>query len=424
MSLQLDANTVLAFDAQETTNGARLVDASGNEGAGLSSPGSPLALQTGPCATVFSRFADGVTSKYFSTVASSLTWIDAVQNQYTFFACYSPKAVGGLQTIYALSSATTKYLWLAWEADDNKFLIDWNHTGSEQELEIPIGALIQNAWYFVAIRKTVTSGTTISNRISKVEFWHRAIADSWGSDVPNNTYLGQLNSDDTNPPNNSVGTYWQGAPFESGAFGIAGIRGANVVRDVSDLRAAFEYFKTGVSGFTPPEPIPDIGGGSRPAATGPAGAADIRLTWGFGAADTSVSNGDLAQDGGFDTAVLLSLFTDRRANDGDILPDGETSRRGWWGDEFSDDPTDKVGSRLWLLSRAKQVPQTLLAAKDYCAEALQWMLDDLAADAVDVTAEYAFRGVMLISVSITRPNADPTVFRYNYNWATQEAQAA
>lgn len=425
MSLALDANVVLALEAQETVNGVRLVDSSGVEGAGISAFGSPLALQTGPCASVLSRFADGFSGKYFSSITTSSAWIDAVQNQYTFWACYSPKniASGTVRTLYALSSGTAKYLWLVWEKDDQKFLIDWKSGGVEQALEFPIGVLGEDAWYFLAIRKTVTSGTTRSDRISKIEFWHRPIASLWGSDVPDNTATGQLNSDETDAPNNSVGAYWQGSAAFFGDYGVAGIRGSNNLRDVAEIRAAFEYYKTGVAGFTPPDPGPVTGGGKFHPAIGPVGAADIGLKWGFGAADVSVANGDIVQDGGLSTSVFLSLFTDRRANDGDILPPGETSRRGWWGDEFSDNPNDRIGSRLWLLSRAKQTQETLTAAKGYCVEALQWMLEDLVADSVDVTAEYVGRGLMVIEVSITRPNVDPTTFRYNYNWSTQEAQA-
>ena len=42
-----------------------------------------------------------------------------------------------------------------------------------------------------------------------------------------------------------------------------------------------------------------------------------------------------AEDGGLETAVLMSLFLDRRANDDDELPDGESDPRGYWGDAFA-----------------------------------------------------------------------------------------
>ena len=62
-------------------------------------------------------------------------------------------------------------------------------------------------------------------------------------------------------------------------------------------------------------------------------------------------------------AVLISLFTWRRANADDDLPGND--RMGWWGDSHPPVDNDRIGSRLWLLSRAKIVPETLARAKAY-----------------------------------------------------------
>lgn len=58
------------------------------------------------------------------------------------------------------------------------------------------------------------------------------------------------------------------------------------------------------------------------------------------------------------TAILVALNTDAQADEGDVLPDPRsTDRRGWWGDWnvsviWNGWP---IGSKLWLLSRAKIV---------------------------------------------------------------------
>ena len=83
------------------------------------------------------------------------------------------------------------------------------------------------------------------------------------------------------------------------------------------------------------------------------------------ACDYAVAAGDLAADNGLKTAVLISLFTDRLAAADDEIPDGTEDRRGWWGDMPADGsapsgaPPDPIGSRLWLLARAKQSAETL-----------------------------------------------------------------
>ncbi len=148
---------------------------------------------------------------------------------------------------------------------------------------------------------------------------------------------------------------------------------------------------------------------------------DIALQWSNteGAADFAVEDNDLATDEGLETALLLSLFTDRRAEEGDVLPDGETDRRGWWGDAFPDADGDRVGSRLWLLDRGKQTQETLDRAVEYATEALQWLIEDKVSDRVEVSAVWVSAGQMGLTVTIYRPSQEETQFRFNYTWAAQ-----
>ena len=112
----------------------------------------------------------------------------------------------------------------------------------------------------------------------------------------------------------------------------------------------------------------------------------VRLDWMFGTAA-----GD-PQDHRLANAVIIALNTDRRANADDKLPDPRsTDRRGWWGD------TDAaaiwggwpVGSRLWLLTRAKlpggtREGATIVRARSYIAEALQPFVDAKIATRFDI----------------------------------------
>lgn len=84
-------------------------------------------------------------------------------------------------------------------------------------------------------------------------------------------------------------------------------------------------------------------------------------------------------------AVIVSLFTWRRANPDDPLP--AERRQGWWGDSFPTVPSDRIGSRLWLLARSKLLPETVQLAREYAQEALQWLIDDGVASRIVVEAE-------------------------------------
>lgn len=124
----------------------------------------------------------------------------------------------------------------------------------------------------------------------------------------------------------------------------------------------------------------------------------------------------LATDDSLKTAVVLSLFTDRRASSDDALPAGVEDRRGWWGDSYADEDGDRIGSLIWLLLREKQTTEVLRRAEQYAEESLQWLIDDRIALGVSATAEWVRRGFLGLRIEITRPNADPVNFEFNHLW--------
>jgi len=126
----------------------------------------------------------------------------------------------------------------------------------------------------------------------------------------------------------------------------------------------------------------------------------------------------LVEDDGLDSAVIISLFTDRRALDDDVIPDGTTERRGWWGDQYSDVESDRIGSRLWLLDRSKQLPEVMAQAKSYCQEALQWLVEDGAAKSVNVTVTNPRDGVLYAQMDIIKPDGSTTQYKLNKFWSS------
>lgn len=128
---------------------------------------------------------------------------------------------------------------------------------------------------------------------------------------------------------------------------------------------------------------------------------DIALTFdpGIAAFDLALSGPDLLTDDALDTAILISIYSDRRARLDDVLPDPNGSRRGWWGDAIADVEGDQIGSRLWLLSREKQTPDVLNRAREIVAESLDWLVEDGVARSVTVGADW-------IDASPTLPSGD------------------
>jgi phage gp46-like protein len=146
---------------------------------------------------------------------------------------------------------------------------------------------------------------------------------------------------------------------------------------------------------------------------------DIAITWsadGYSADWTLLPGGELLEAPPLVTAVYVSLFTDRRAGRDDKLPPGETDRRGWWGDLLDDQP---IGSRLWLLRRAKRLPETLRLAQDYMREALAWLISDSIAARIDVAA--AWQGASRLTGTIVIHRQDGTHETVTAAWAWQGA---
>lgn len=123
---------------------------------------------------------------------------------------------------------------------------------------------------------------------------------------------------------------------------------------------------------------------------------DLDLTSG----DLLIENGDLVLDRGLRTLVLVSLFSDARLPSGQALPDGEWSRRGFWGES----PGSRFGSLLWTIYRSKATTENSERAREFAEAALGWLKDDGIAQTVSVTAAFD-GGVLCLEITITRGTA-------------------
>jgi len=113
--------------------------------------------------------------------------------------------------------------------------------------------------------------------------------------------------------------------------------------------------------------------------------------------DLEVQAGDLRPSEALVSAALASLFTDRRAEESD-LENPDQDPRGYW----AESPSDRWGSRLWLLERSKLSTDTLKLAEDYALEALAWMKVAGVASNIRATATRDASGLLALEIRITR----------------------
>ncbi|MBR0681904.1 hypothetical protein GXW74_15525 [Roseomonas eburnea] len=140
---------------------------------------------------------------------------------------------------------------------------------------------------------------------------------------------------------------------------------------------------------------------------GPAPVADLALRFDVAKRrfDLAIAGADLALDTTPATAMVVSLGSDRFARADDLLPSQPSAvpedpgapaelnpRRGWVGDAL-DSQGRRIGSRLWLLERAKESEETRRRAEAMATEALDW-LATTRGYLVEVSAEWVRRGLL------------------------------
>lgn len=136
---------------------------------------------------------------------------------------------------------------------------------------------------------------------------------------------------------------------------------------------------------------------------------DLSIMWKDGEGDVVSLDSALLTDDSLTNAIVISLFTDARVD----------NQRGWWGNDFNQNEERQVemGSRLWTLARTKQLADVLDDAQVYAEQALQWLIDDGHALAIDVMAANPEQSVLLLSVVVTLPNGQTEQRTFSAVWS-------
>ena len=120
-------------------------------------------------------------------------------------------------------------------------------------------------------------------------------------------------------------------------------------------------------------------------------------------------DGDILTADFFDTALLYSIFGERRASSDEVV-DAQLLR-GWIGN--SEDFEN--GSKIWLLRQARLTRDTLNQLEDEAEKALQWLVDDgLAVALGDINATLS-NGAVRLDITIFR-SRDKVVRRFFILW--------
>lgn len=125
-----------------------------------------------------------------------------------------------------------------------------------------------------------------------------------------------------------------------------------------------------------------------------------------------------------ESAVLMAIGTDRRANADDPLPTPDDNLRGWWGDTDAQEIWEgwPVGSRLWLLDRAKITDQnykygsTVARVETYLRECLMPFISAGIATKVDVSAQRYNEQTITATVTLYRGSRAAVALQFQALW--------
>lgn len=129
--------------------------------------------------------------------------------------------------------------------------------------------------------------------------------------------------------------------------------------------------------------------------------------------DLEIVDGDFRIDEGFRTSLIISLLSDRRADESQVTL--SQFRRGWICDLVTTTPGFKIGSHLWLLENSRIIPETLSLAEDYAQKSLQWLLDENLAIKINASASISLirdHAIDLV-IEITSPSGSVSVEAFN-----------
>jgi len=118
--------------------------------------------------------------------------------------------------------------------------------------------------------------------------------------------------------------------------------------------------------------------------------------------DFSFADGDFTYVEGLDSAIQMSILCERRASESErALPQ---KRRGWWGNDASDVLNFEIGSKLWLLSEARLLQDTVNKAVNFGKDCVQWLIEDDLFDRVEVTGRIIENRILNIYFKFIKNN--------------------
>lgn len=125
---------------------------------------------------------------------------------------------------------------------------------------------------------------------------------------------------------------------------------------------------------------------------------------------TIAENGDVNQVDFFDTAIMVSIYEEKRASETEVaLPE---QRRGWIGNEST--PEFERGSKIWLYEQSRLTREVINNIISAANESLEWLIDQGFATSIESDVNLQ-NGQVFLLIDIGRPDSN-TIRRELFLW--------
>lgn len=333
MSLLVDATTVFASDVSEYIASSGFIEKTGRWL--LGQVGSP-AVVTGHRTGLTARRFNGTTTLVGANVTGSSAsdpYRDIAQSDCTWEMCMKSRS-------HSTSPSTRRTLFLAGYNDAVIIWLTFRPTGGFEVLygttlggvlsvhTLSGPTLTEDAWTYVAMRKTVTSGTTASNRLNTYELFVRPLSGSFGSDSPDATKLNAAQSGLASTFKWDLGGNSGGpsvnAPFNYALHDLGPCRFSSGVRSLADLKESFLRLQA-VGTVTADVTAPVV--------------SNVTPTAGTGIYSTDTVGFDVTDAGGFRRVMLVADFAANINRDAikEVIHDGTS-----WGPNYTGSPNARA----------------------------------------------------------------------------------
>jgi phage gp46-like protein len=122
-------------------------------------------------------------------------------------------------------------------------------------------------------------------------------------------------------------------------------------------------------------------------------------------------SGDIRTTEGLESAIYMSVLCEKRADESEIQK--PEYRRGDWSNELNEVEGYEVGSKFWLLEKARNTQEAINKGLQYIKDGLEWMIEDGLIDSVGVDFSEKTNRSVQFEITVYKANNESETYYFD-----------